>query len=248
MTALLRDNARRHRLGEVFSDFCEMAALAFSNSVDRLQFATREARYLQLVGRYEREEVERFAELLAVLTLWMESGGLGDRLGELFMSLELGDSFKGQFFTPYEVSRVMAHLTLGQGVGACIESDGFVRLSEPTCGAGGMVIAVAEVLREQGFNYQQSLHVVAQDVDRTAVHMSYVQLTMLHIPAVVILGNTLSVEVRERWYTPAHVLGGWTQKLKARQACGSVAQGLGCVCTLVGCGLVPDEQLALFEL
>lgn len=248
MTALLRDNARRHRLGEVFTDFCEVAALAFSNAVDRVNFAAREARYLQVVGRYERVEVDRFAQLLAVLTLWMQADGLWDCLGDLFMSLELGDSFKGQFFTPYEVSRLMAQLTLGQDVGASVAADGFVRLSEPTCGAGGMVIAVADVMREQGFNYQQCLHVVAQDIDRTAVHMAYVQLAMLHIPAVVILGNTLSMEVRERWYTPAHVLGGWTQRLKSHEGCRAAAQGLGEVAAVAGIRLPFDEQLALFEL
>ncbi|MCQ9372281.1 hypothetical protein NQ024_13740, partial [Corynebacterium sp. 35RC1] len=49
------------------------------------------------------------------------------------------------------------------------------------------------------------------------VHMTYVQLALLHIPAVVILGNSLMLEEREVWYTPAHVLGGWNRKLAARE-------------------------------
>ncbi|MFN9475114.1 N-6 DNA methylase [Acidovorax sp.] len=218
ITGLLRDNARRHRLSEVFSDFCEVAALAISNAVDIPQFKDREARYLDIVGRYEREEVERFPAMLAALTAWMECAGMADCLGELFMSLELGDSFKGQFFTPYEVSRLMAGLTLGQDAQGQIDAHGYLRVSEPTCGAGGMAIAMADALQSQQINYQQCMHVTAQDIDRTAVHMTYLQLSLLHVPAVVILGNTLSMEVRERWYTPAHILGGWGARLRNRNA------------------------------
>ena len=130
------------------------------------------------------------------------------------MALDLGDSFKGQFFTPYSVSKMMAAVAL-QGVESVIAERGFVRVSEPTSGAGGMVIAAADVLAEQGFNYQRCMHVVAQDIDLTAVHMTYVQLTLLHIPAVVIWGNTLAMESRARWYTPAHILGGWGRRLAA---------------------------------
>lgn len=249
MIGLLKDNARRHRLSEVFSDFCEMAALAFSNRVDHRLHAVREARYLQVAGRYERAEVARFCELLSALTLWMESEEMGDCLGDLFMSLELADSFKGQFFTPYEVSRLMAQLTLGDGACELIAKQGFMRLNEPTCGAAGMVIAVADVLRSQGINFQECLHVVAQDIDRTAVHMAYVQLSLLHIPGVVILGNTLSMEARELWYTPAHVLGGWTHRLRSSEASVPVPRMVE-IGGNAGESPMPmsSEQLALFNL
>ena len=214
LIGLLRDNARRHRLSEVFRDFCELLALAFSNACDKSQFEVREERYLQIIKCYERPEVIRFVQMREALTNWMECVGQADCLGELFMALELGDSFKGQFFTPYSVSKMMAAVAL-QGVESVIAERGFVRVSEPTSGAGGMVIAAADVLAEQGFNYQRCMHVVAQDIDLTAVHMTYVQLTLLHIPAVVIWGNTLAMESRARWYTPAHILGGWGRRLAA---------------------------------
>jgi len=43
--------------------------------------------------------------------------------------------------------------------------------------------------------------------------MAYVQFSLLHIPAVIIHGNTLSREKFGRWYTPAHIMDGWTRKL-----------------------------------
>jgi hypothetical protein len=44
--------------------------------------------------------------------------------------------------------------------------------------------------------------------------MAYIQLSLLGVPAVVVVGDTLRLEERARWYTPAHVVGGWTMKLR----------------------------------
>jgi hypothetical protein len=81
-------------------------------------------------------------------------------------------------------------------------------------GSGAMVIALAHEMRELGINYQQHLHVTATDVDPKCVHMAYVQFALLHIPAVIIHGNTLSREEFGRWYTPAHIMDGWTWKIR----------------------------------
>lgn len=215
MAKMLRENARRHRLHKVFSDFCELAALAVSNSVDLVHREAREARYMQIVGEYERDEVQRFPQLLAVLVDWLECG-LDDCLGKLFMSLELGDSFKGQFFTPFELSRLMAGLTFG-GAREAIERQGFVTVSEPACGAGGMLLAAADALQAQGINYQQAMHATAVDVDATAVHMAYVQLSLAHVPAIIVHGNSLSLAEWGHWFTPAHILGGWDHRLRAQR-------------------------------
>ncbi|MBE0317765.1 N-6 DNA methylase (plasmid) [Xanthomonas citri pv. punicae] len=142
----------------------------------------------------------------------------GDVLGAVFGQLELSNTWRGQFFTPFELCRLMARLQIGDGadVRAIIDREGYVSASEPACGAGAMIIALAEAMHDAGINYQRHLHVVAVDVDPRAAHMAYVQFTLLHIPAVVIVGNTLAMEEREHWYTPAHVLGGWSGRLAAR--------------------------------
>ena len=48
--------------------------------------------------------------------------------------------------------------------------------------------------------------------------MAFLQLSLLHIPAIVVHGNSLSMEVWGHWFTPAHVLGGWSHRLSARRA------------------------------
>lgn len=73
----------------------------------------------------------------------------GDFLGRVFMQLELGDKYRGQFFTPWDVARMMAAMQLGD-TEALFRDKPFITLSEPACGAGCMVLAFADVLRKGG--------------------------------------------------------------------------------------------------
>jgi hypothetical protein len=107
----------------------------------------------------------------------------------------------------------MAKMPSCDAVQKCKER-GFVRMMEPAVGAGGMVIATAEALVDEGINYQQAMHATCIDVDAAAVHMAYLQLSLLHIPAIIIHGNALTREQWSYWVTPAHVLGLWNAKLK----------------------------------
>jgi hypothetical protein len=80
-----------------------------------------------------------------------------------------------------------------------------------------MVIALAKAIHDLGINYQHHLHVTAIDIDPRAIHMAYAQLSLLHVPAHLIVGNSLSGEIAEHWYTPAHILGGWNARLALRR-------------------------------
>jgi hypothetical protein len=214
---LMRQAAQRRHLWEVFSDFCEMAALSIANAVDLAQREPREARYMAIVKRYTPDELALFPQMLAALVDQMETGGPADVLGALFGELELGNADRGQFFTPYEVCRLMAGMNVdGPTLKRQVEEQGFVTVMEPACGAGAMIIAMSEAMREAGVEPQRHMHVTCQDVDSRGVHMCYLQLSLLHIPAAVVLGNTLALECREVWYTPAHILGGWSYKLRQR--------------------------------
>ncbi|MGM8935109.1 N-6 DNA methylase [Pseudomonas neustonica] len=222
MIKLLEQNSRRHHMWEVFSDFVEMAALAMANSVDVMQYPPREARYMQIIERYEPDEQKRFPQILGELVCALEHGP-DDLMGKLFGELEQGNSERGQFFTPYSVCQAMAQMNVGDGEDILrrIDERGFVTVSEPACGAGALVIAMASAMQAKRINYQQHLHVTAIDIDSRAVHMAYLQFSLLHIPAVIILGNALTMEERQHWYTPAHFMGLWQQKLKRGYAMGS---------------------------
>lgn len=217
---LFKMNANRHQPWRVWSDFVETCALAISNSVDRAQFDVREARYLAIVKDYSRDEIDRFCQMLACVVSELERAPR-DFLGSMFMELELGNHWKGQYFTPFEVCSMMARLTYGtEERAALIARRGYVGLLEPAVGAGAMVIAFAEVMREDGQSPQQALHVTAADVDATAAHMAYVQLSLLGIPALVEQRNSLacpSLPAQATWLTPVHVLCGWGPRLGRRR-------------------------------
>lgn len=182
--------------------------------------------------------------------------GFDDVLGKVFDELDLGNSARGQFFTPYHLCKLMAAQLIGDGsdLRARIAERGFITVNEPAVGAGAMIISMAESVQSAGLNYQQCMHVTAQDVDSRAVHMAYLQFSLLHIPAVVILGNTLTLEEREHWYTPAHVIGLWNVKLNRGHSLGSgldesPAKAEELHALLPGCldqNLPRGEQISLF--
>lgn len=211
---LLRQASGRRNLHDVFSDFVTMAALAVANAVDLAQRDAREAEYLQTIARYDAAEQALFPRMLATVVEALEAEA-GDFLGQVFGELELGNAARGQFFTPDSVCRIMASITVGSAeeLRALIEPRGFIRVHEPACGAGAMLIAMAEEFRERGFNRSRQLHVTAIDVDRRAALMCYLQLSLLGIPAEIIVGNALTLECRERWFTPVHIVDGWTWRL-----------------------------------
>jgi type I restriction-modification system DNA methylase subunit len=184
----------RHRY-EVFRDFVTMAAIALHNAVHKLD--SLETEYLGIVGRYSREEASEFSRLLGRVVMLLDDEPR-DVLGQLYMELDLGNTNTGQFFTPPEISELMAGIAYGEELQ--ILSRPFVMLSEPTCGAGGMVLAFVKVMLSHGHDPARHVWVQAQDVDRTAALMCYVQMALWNVPGVVIVGNTLMVEARGLLY------------------------------------------------
>lgn len=212
---LVAELAYRHSSWQVFSDFVEMGATALSNGADWVQREAREARYLEVVKRYKADELSLFPEMLSRLVLDLEQEP-EDVLGRTYHELELHYKWAGQYFTPFHLCRAMTKMIVGDGadIQERITDRGFLTASEPACGSGAMVIALALELKERDVNYQQQLHVTAVDVDAKCVHMTYLQLALLHIPAIVVHGNSLSLEEYGRWYTPAHIMNGWNYRLR----------------------------------
>ncbi len=110
----------------------------------------------------------------------------------------------------------MSELT-GYNVRIDMENKDILTLSEPCCGSGGMVIAFAESMKEAGYNYQHQLFVEAIDIDEICFKMTYIQLSLLGIPARVIMGDSLSMRYYEVLYTPFYFLGNFSKKLEYRK-------------------------------
>lgn len=213
MVAAINKLSYRHSTSKTFSDFVEVSAISFSNAVDKKHFEEREKRYFDILKQYTKEEFNIFPQLLGMLVNHLTDAPK-DVLGDLFHELELHNERKGQFFTPFPLCQMMAKVTIGDNPQSIIDQKGFITVSEPSCGTGAMVIAAATELQYQGVNYQQNLYVSATDLDVTCVHAAYVQFSLLNIPATLIHGDTLTLKEYSQWYTPAHILGFWGQKIE----------------------------------
>lgn len=179
---------------EVFADWVECMALAFSNSTHLFHdkvWEKREKMYKNIMDRYSNDEQMRFYEMCAWLTEALEDGP-DDVLGKVYIESGMGSKITGQFFTPFHISEMTATVALRDAVE---HPDEDIIINEPSCGGGGMIIAAAKVLNDNGIDYQRRMQVVAQDLDWKGVYMCYVQLCLLGIKAVCIQGDSLEKPV-----------------------------------------------------
>lgn len=220
---------QRYSRYEVWQDMVWMVATAISNAVDKRYFDQREANYMRIVQKYSKEELNVFPEFFTHIVLGMEESPDCDFLGELYMNLELGNKHAGQFFTPYDVCRMMAEVTINEDLlKSQIEKHGWISVNDCACGAGATLVAAANILRCKGLNYQQQALFVAQDVDATVALMCYIQLSLLGCAGYVVIGNTLTEpqvgpvlfgENSSRcWYTPMYFHPVWQTRRAIAQA------------------------------
>ncbi len=85
------------------------------------------------------------------------------------------------------------------------ERDEIITINDPCCGGGGLLIAALDVLRDNKFNYARNCFMDAGDIDIRCVHMTYLQLSLAGVPAIVRHQNALTRELWSVWYTPAYI-------------------------------------------
>lgn len=211
----------RHRSWDVWRDFIVMYACALSNPVDKQHYDEREALYLRTIQKYNKQEQPLFPELAAHTVMALEENPEQDFLGSIYMSLNLGNQHNGQFFTPYHVCELMAEVTMQDSV-MRIEEDGYITINDPCCGAGATLIAGVHAAKKRfekaGYNYQNHILVVAQDIDQTVALMCYIQLSLLGIAGYVKVGNSLNDPITENdskenyWFTPMYFFPTWSMR------------------------------------
>lgn len=197
-----------HNRYENFRNFIEAAycALARRTALTRARSDTLEDGYMSVIRRYdgEKDAPHRIAELFARLVMVLSDYD-GDFLGEAYMTAEFGNRYAGQFFTPYGISQLLARLTISRDfIKATLANGGPVRnIAEPASGAGSMVIALAQAIREEGFEVAETLFATLVDVDPLCMQMGFLQVSCKGIPAVCVHGDVLTLEEYSFAYTMA---------------------------------------------
>ena len=183
----------RHRAWDVWRDFIIMFACSLSNPLDKEHRDKREALYLEIIKKYNKQEQEVFPELAAQTVLALEEN-------------------------PDHVCELMAEMTMDDVVKK-IEQDGYISINDPCCGAGATLIAGINAARKQlekaNLNHQNHLLVVAQDIDETVALMCYIQLSLLGVAGYVKVGNSLTEPMTDNddkenyWFTPMYFSNVW---------------------------------------
>lgn len=172
----------------VIRDFFEISAIAVRNNVDYgKERDSYEQRYLSIVKKYRKEDLEVFVEALAVFMCWIQKAMDGDIpfrdfAGEIYMASGTSSDKAGQFFTPYHVSHLMAECNFDKDklkAEIAADPDHVITIAEPTCGAGGLIVAAIDVLKDAGINYAWNAFVDCGDIDDRCVHMTYLTLSLL---------------------------------------------------------------------
>ncbi|EJE0351074.1 SAM-dependent DNA methyltransferase [Escherichia coli] len=167
---------------EVFSDFLSLAA----SELDMARIRTPESmeHYRKIWARYEASDIVNMQEMFCLMVCALEAK-FHDFLGAIFMELELGDNYRGQYFTPYSVQCLMAR----------------------------MLIAYAECLLEADINPSMHMFGSCIDIDPVAADMAFIQLSLLGIAAEVVTGNTLTMQFNRVRYTPVYYLNDFEKRL-----------------------------------
>lgn len=187
---ILERISHRYDTCSVFDGFTRLAACA-------LAAQTREAEYLEEAKRWEKPDLELFSEALGALVMEMETRPFEDILGGCYMEFAIsakGQQWNGEFHTPKPVCDLMARMTLGDM--ESLSDEGVITVCEPACGAGAMILSLAEVCT---LEVRRRLRVTAIDINRIACDMAFINTTLWGVPTRIIHGNTLSMEYWAAW-------------------------------------------------
>lgn len=209
---------------QVWSDFVYMSAIAISNAVDPRH--EREDRYLAIAHGYDEEGLRTMKFLFDDMVRTMDENQDQDFLGDMFMRLELGSHYIGQFFTPYHLARLMSEIAVADDVLAQIGQRGWASVNDCACGAGAMLIAARNAAKKAGIDWPNQILFVGQDVSEMTGLMCYIQLSLLGCAGYVVIADTISSPVtgwrpygnQGFWYTPAFALNPtWPIRLEAEK-------------------------------
>lgn len=176
---------------QVLNDWIELMFWAFQRNDEK---------YLAIMNKYKNEgkvgtrEADLFSKALGMLLAHMKQTN-EEVLSYLYMDCNPNKNV-GQYFTPHSICQAMSSMVIpAQG-----------NILDPACGAGVNLVSLA---KNMTCKQVDKSFFVGQDIDRTCVQMTALNLMFFNLPGVVILGNTLKLEVLEVYKTiRSYVWGG----------------------------------------
>lgn len=194
---------------DLFRDFLNLSFFSLCKLSERGERADQlEENYMQVVRSYPEKDLHIIRETMPRL-LGLTDIGVNqkmDFLGAVYHDLEIHNKEVGQFFTPFSVSYMMAKMTLSEQIEHIKAGrKKHFTLDEPASGAGGMILASAQALEDEGLDSSATMFFRAIDLSEMAFKMTYIQTALRGLCGFVIHGNSLSLETFDSRITPAGV-------------------------------------------
>ena len=202
-----------HRWPRIFRDWTEIIFVSLQRD---------DKGHREIVDRYKSEfgeetgqsTIEAYAEGFRELLNSMEKTD-ADLLGKIFEEYGPSSDSKGQFFTPENVSKFSASLNLPSEQELEDSTvDDPIRIKDPACGSGRLLIATAQLIDEKvGVPYAALYY--AQDKDYTCAKMAAINFAIRGLPGVVTHGDSLTLDTRTKWKIMPRkgIMGGSIQEL-----------------------------------
>ena len=177
--SVLNSFSGRFNPPQIFSDFLEMTICALSMQQE-------EERYLEIAAKYDKQELNKFAEALAAMISEMGDlhNGFSDPLGDYFQEY-ITHGHNGQFFTPLPITELLARITIPG-------PTKFQKILDPAAGSARTLLYAAAIIGPHNYFY-------AADNDRNCAMMAAINLCFHGLPGEAACMNSLSNEYYFGW-------------------------------------------------
>lgn len=207
---LLQKGFSGKHIKTVFSDFLFFSAMSLVNSYDKTCFDEREYAFEEVKKNYSEAEMDTFTTMFSKiiqLGILQVSGDIPymDYLGDIYSRCVGTKRGLGQVFTPYHIAKLMASLVVSEDDLTNAREGKVLQFADPACGSGVMAIAMINELAESGVNTAHNMFIKCADIDIDCTLMTFLQLSLLGVPAIVLHKNALTMEEWDRFRTPALV-------------------------------------------
>ena len=203
----------------IFQDVCRIFSLSLRGAlaIQKEEKDAIEDYYQKFVEKYGNDCMRKIGDLFAIVVEALEMRRT-DFLGHIYEKLNATKKGFGQFLTPESVSRFMSMVTFA---GIKTSPGNIIKICDPTCGAGILLIEGAEEFINSG-GRQGDILLFADDLDDTACCITYTQFSLLGYAAIVRRMDSLANVVYEGpWYTigyfahamPMRLLAGSNHKI-----------------------------------
>lgn len=166
----------RNQFADCFANFLDLALSFFCNNMDERQ--------MELRKHLEENEDFKNAYIEALNAFGDLTEDYHDPMGDMFMS-RISHGEKGQFFTPENVSLLMAEIIMDEKI-----HDGMT-INDPACGSGRTLLMALKHLRERK-DVEPILF--ANDLSLTCAKMTLLNFLVNSVGGEVTCGDTLKLD------------------------------------------------------